>query len=1306
MATFESSLKSKLIYVFAINDERHKDCLKIGETTIDEDDGSNLFNNTEALQAAAHKRIRQYTKTAGIAYQLLHTEISIFVRSGMIMTFNDKQVHKVLERSGIKRKEFEGVKGADEWYCCDLETVKKAITAVKNGETSLHPSDITQGQTPIIFRPEQQSAIDKTRKRFKKGNQMLWNAKMRFGKTLSALQVVKEEEFARTLILTHRPVVDKGWFEDFGKIFYDSPHYHYGSRNQGELFGKLEQLVSKGNKYVYFASMQDLRGSEQVGGKFDKNNEIFKASWDFVIVDEAHEGTKTELGQNVLKELIKEDTKVLQLSGTPFNLFDDYSEEEIFTWDYVMEQKAKQEWDVDNPYEPNPYISLPAINIYTYDLGTLMSEYIEDEKAFNFREFFRTKEDDTFIHDKDVDRFLNLLCKEDINSLYPYSNDTFRRIFRHTLWLVPGVKAARALSAKLKTHPVFGMFQTVNVAGDGDEEEENAEALKKVNDAIGEDPDETYTITLSCGRLTTGVSIKPWTAVFMMAGSFSTSAAQYMQTIFRVQTPFTNHGRMKEQCYAFDFAPDRTLRVLAETAKVSAKAGKQTEEDRRILGDFLNFCPIISIEGSQMKPYDVNKMMSQLKKAQIEKVVQCGFEDGALYNDELLKLTDVELKDFDELKKAIGTTKAMAKTGNIDVNNQGFTNEQYEEKERLEKKKKKDLTPEDKALLAELKAMNNQRKNAISILRGISIRMPLLIYGAELKNEDEEITIHNFASLIDDQSWEEFMPKGVDKEKFEKFKKYYDPDIFREAGKRIREMARAADKFTIEERIERIAAIFNTFRNPDKETVLTPWRVVNMHMSDCLGGWCFYDEEFKNTIPVPRYKDQGKVTKEVFRPDSHILEINSKSGLYPLYVAYNIYRARVEAAKEKYGEVSHGFAMQLWDATIEENILVVCKTPMAKSITKRTLAGFRNTRVNAQYYPNLIENISERPDAVVNTFRDGKRFWKINQDTNMKLDAIVGNPPYQVMDGGTDRGAVPVYQHFVEIAKKCKPNYISMIMPARWYAGGRGLDEFRESMLSDKRVQHLYDFETSKDLFPTVDIAGGLCYFLWHKLNVAPCKVYNVNPLGSYCAERYLDEFPVFVRSNTSIPILKKVKEQSTEYLNSLVLSINPFGFRTYFRGRTDKKEGDIKILTSEGWGYVSRSEITKGIVNVNKYKIIVGRFVPSNGELNVKPGEGYRVLTTPRILKTDEINTETYIDTAVFNTMNEATNYKNYLCTKFARYLLRQAITSVNVTRECFAFVPMQDFTRSWTDEDLYAKYRLTDTEIALIESMIKPIE
>ena len=1308
MATFESSLKAKLIYVYAINDESHKDCLKIGETVIEDDDGSNLDENIELLKQSAHKRIKEQTRTSGTAYELLYVEDTIFRKNHMVFSFNDKQVHKILERSGVKKKEFEAVEGADEWFCCDLETVKKAIKAVKHGENSLKPSDVTKDKTPIILRPEQRDAVDRTKKRLKISGKMLWNAKMRFGKTVAALQLIKEEQYLRTLILTHRPVVDKGWFDDFNAIFCDRDDFQYGSRTKGETFATLESKVAKGLKYVYFASMQDLRGSGQVGGRFDKNNEIFSAPWDLLIIDEAHEGTKTELGQNVINELLKEHTKILQLSGTPFNLFDDYGGDDIYTWDYVMEQKAKVAWAVDNPYVPNPYASLPAINIYTYDLGTLMTDgdYIEDERAFNFREFFRTKDDGTFAHDKDVERFLDLLCKDDKDSLYPYSNDTFRHIFRHTLWVIPGVKAAKALSKKLKDHKIFGMFEVVNVAGDGDEDQESSEALKAVEKAMGADPDKTWTITLSCGRLTTGVSVKPWTGVFMLSGSFSTSAAQYMQTIFRVQTPYENHGRMKENCYAFDFAPDRTLRVLAEAAKVSTKAGKQDEKDRVILGDFLNFCPIISIEGSQMKPYDVNKMMAQLKKAQIEKVVQGGFEDYSLYNDELLKLTDVELKDFDELKKTIGTTRAMAKTGDIDVNNQGFTKEEYEEKERLEKKKKKDLTPEDKARLEELKAKNNQRKNAISILRGISIRMPLLIYGAELKNEDEEITINNFASLIDDKSWEEFMPKGVDKVKFEKFKKYYEPDVFREAGKRIREMARAADKFSIEERIERIATIFNTFRNPDKETVLTPWRVVNMHMSDCLGGWCFYDEEFKQMLQVPRYVNQGKVTNEVFRTDSHILEINSKSGLYPLYVAYNIYRARVEEAKKKYGEVGLGFSKSLWDATIEENILVVCKTPMAKSITKRTLAGFRDTRVNAHYYSNLIENITEHPEAVVNTFRDSKHFWKINDNTNMKLDAIVGNPPYQINVGVTKENyGVLIFDKFVNLSKKASPNYISMIMPSRWFTGGRGLDTFRDEMLNDRRLSFIKDFVDSKECFPGVDIAGGICYFLWDKLHNEDCNFVSRVGGQDTATLRKLNEFELFPRYNQAISIIRKVSCFAEKTFAETVGTQTAFGFITTFRSTTEYFDNAIALYTSGGINYVAREDVKKAQEWIDLYKVIFSTATAEHAGTPDKSGM-YRVLSSLKILKPQEICSQSYFVGNVFDTYDEANNCMIYLKTRFVRFLLQQILTGQHLSADKFRFVPLQDFSKPWTDAELYAKYKLTENEIAFIESMIKPME
>ena len=1313
---FTSLLKLKLIYVFRINDAAHQGCLKVGEATCDSDDVTCLAPNSKALNDSAKRRINQYTQTAGIAYDLLYTELTIYnSKKKGLCSFNDKEVHNVLERSGIKKKVFDTANKANEWFITDLDTVKRAIAAVKEGRESLSTAEISHDRTPIIFRPEQRKAIDDTKKQYRKGNQMLWNAKMRFGKTLSALQVVKEVDFKRTLILTHRPVVDSGWFEDFGKIFYDRPEFAYGSKNNGDSHASLEARAGQGKcQYVYFASMQDLRGSELVGGNFDKNDEVFATKWDFIIVDEAHEGTQTELGKAVMTELVKENTKVLRLSGTPFNLLDDFAEGEIYTWDYVMEQQAKATWDDLHFGDPNPYASLPTMNIYTYDLGRLLNDFADEDIAFNFREFFRANDEGKFVHEKDVWAFLNLLTKEDKESCYPFANAEYRNIFRHSLWIVPGVASARALSAMLQSHPVFQHFKIVNVAGDGDLEEESKDALAAVEEAIGPDPDATRTITLSCGRLTTGVSVKAWTAVFMLSGSYNTGAASYMQTIFRVQTPATINGRVKEQCYVFDFAPDRTLKVIAETAKISAKAGKTSNDDRKTMGDFLNFCPIISVEGSKMNPFDVPRMLEQLKKVYVERVVRNGFEDKSLYNDELMKLNDLELQAFDDLKKIIGQTKAMPKTNQVDINNQGLTDEQYEELESLEKKNKKKgkdkqpLTEEEKRRLEELKKKRENREAAISILRGISIRMPLLIYGAEVSNEDEEITIDNFSSLVDDQSWEEFMPKGVTKEKFESIKKYYDPDIFSAAGKRIRAMARAADKLSVEERIERITDIFSTFRNPDKETVLTPWRVVNMHLGDCLGGYNFFEQGYDTSLTEPRFIDRGKVTEEVFAEDSRILEINSKSGLYPLYMAYSIYRTRVAGLLTSPSSIEE--EQRIWDKVVAENIFVICKTPMAKSITKRTLIGFRKAKVNTRYFEDLINQIKNKPENFVAKVAKGSSYWKAIDNDNMKFNAIVGNPPYQVMDGGTDRGAVPVYHYFMNIAKRTSPNYISLIMPSRWYAGGRGLDEFRAEMMSDTRLARLYDYELSKDLFPTVDIAGGLCTYLWDKQHNDACLVTNYNAIKDVVAKRYLNQFDTLIRSNAAVPILEKIVSKSSSYLNNLVLSINPFGFRTYFRG-SDK--GDISILTSKGWAKVNRTEITKGVEYVDMYKIIVGRFVPSNGEMSVKPGDGYRVLTEPQILSPQQINTETYIDTAVFATQEEAVNYKKYLCSKFARYLLRQGVTSVNVTRECFAFVPIQNFTNQsdidWNktipqiDQQLYAKYNLSEDEIAFIEKMIK---
>ena len=1325
MVTFDSTLKPKLIYVFRINDAAHKGCLKVGETTYDGDDlaGYNTPNSA-ALNAAAKARIDSYTATAGVAYDLLYTEGTLHFRDKQFMSFNDKDVHKCLLNSGVEKKVFDNVNGANEWFITSLETVKNAIAAIKRGDTAMTANKVnTNAPDPIIFRPEQREAIDRTKAVFRKGKAMLWNAKMRFGKTVSSLQVVKEMGFTRTIILTHRPVVNDGWFNDFGKIFYDDSQYVYGSKNgKGEKdINTLEEHAKAGEKkYIWFASMQDMRGSETVGGKFNKNDEVFSIEWDLLIIDEAHEGTQTELGIAVIKELQKNSkTKVLNLTGTAFNLMGHFDEQNTYTWDYIMEQTAKRDWDLTHQGDPNPYACLPKMNIWTYNLGTVMLNFSEDDEiAFNFREFLRTSTGtdgrERFVHEKDVISFLDLMSHTSDYSLYPFSTQEYRNIFNHTLWMVPGVKAAAAMADLLRKHDVFSYFNIVNVAGDGDEEVDSSNALAAVQSAIAKNK---YTITLSCGRLTTGVSVPEWTAVMLLAGSASTAASSYMQTIFRVQTPATIDGKMKTDCYVFDFAPDRTLRIITETMKASAKPGETSEQDRTRMGEFLNFCSVIGYNGSTMAPYDTDKLLQQLKRMYVERVVRSGFEDMKLYNDELLKLDDMQLKDFEGLKKIIGTTAAMAKTKDIDINKQGLTNEEYEEQKTLEKKSKRQRTPEEQKRLEELRAKQSQRKNAISILRGISIRMPLLIYGADITDEDKELTIDNFTSLVDNASWEEFMPKGVTKAEFNKFKRYYDKDIFNAAGKRIRALARAADKLSVEERIERITDIFSTFRNPDKETVLTPWRVVNMHLADTIGGWCFYDKEYTRTLSEPRYVEHENVTSDVFNPYTHILEINSKTGLYPLYAAYSVYRSRLQQTFLPVDTVEE--QQKKWDLACKEDIFVICKTPMAQAITRRTLVGFRNAEVNAKYFPNLISTIKTEPDKFITKVKQGKTYWKRNENNNMKFNAIIGNPPYQMMDGGGGSSSTPLYNYFVQISKLIEPIFLTMIMPSRWMTGGKGLDKFRETMLKDRHIRLIHDFMNSNDCFPYVSIEGGVCYFLRNKNEEGLCKFVSHVLGDTITSERYLSEnkSDVVIREVGSISILNKVLS-GKENFSSIVQARNLFKIK---KDSLKVEEGNCKYKVlgrfdgKRGLMFLGDYQSKDKRVNefLGKWKIFVSKADGAAGQLgNPIPA---RIIGKAELGEPNTICTETFLAVGPFNTKIEAEDATKYMQTRLFRFMV--GIRKLkNMTQDTYSYVPLQDFTSSsdidWSksideiDEQLFDKYELTDEERDFIRKMIKPME
>ena len=954
---------------------------------------------------------QSYGKGMEVVYAVTAESDVVCEKTNDKMSISAQDVYDDLKRQGVKISAKHGDK--DLWIAAGLDTIKNTVKRLKQLQK-------TDGNVVIRFRPEQLKAIGQAETQFRKNKDkpqsFLWNAKMRFGKTLCALEVARDEGYTRTLIVTHRPVVDEGWHDDFNKIFSDPSknrnglRYEYASRmddnkKEGLDFYALVRGAEQGEfGMVYFVSMQFLRLSTEVGGENDDplKRDILNYDWQYVIVDEAHEGTKTERGQNVLKTLKKATTRILSLSGTPFNLLDDFKEGEIYTWDYVKEQEAKRDWDKDNYGDPNPYAVLPQINIFTFDLASQVKEnnMLDENQDFKFSSFFRTWTHSVrhnlgrklpseemvgrFIFEDEVKGFLDQLIDNTPDSIYPFAREEFRNEFRHTLWILPGVRECKAMKALLDHHSIFQDFEVVNVAGDGIDEL-TEEPLEKVKKKIRNNP---YTITLSCGRLTTGVSVPEWTAVLYLKGSENTTAATYMQTIFRVQTHANLDGRPKRQCYVFDFAPNRALRVIVDTARQMVLAGDTKDKSKKVdnidhkeekeaVARFLEFSNLKRFKGGHFSPYEPDKVFVQLKQVYIERAVTSGYADNSIYDqDKLLQMSDGQFDVISWINNHVGATKRNGQKTTIDIGQktdyQGGTTEPDDTDDNTTDndtgKNKPEKSEEQKRHEEEMK----RKRQAMAVLRSVAIRIPLLVYGAEIHDENRELSIDNFTTLVDDASWAEFMPAGFTKPQFDEIKNLFSEEVFLEAGKRIRALARAADEMDVEERIDRIATIFSYFRNPDKETVLTPWPVVNRQLSDTLGGWCFYDDTFKHhnmkevddgqggkamaeTI-MPRFVDRGEVTKNVFGYDSHVLEINSKSGLYPLYMAYSMY---LQAVKPAYNDNelldTPSDDLVPWDQILDENIFVITRTPMAASITRRTLAGFRkDVRMNVWCYKHKL----------------------------------------------------------------------------------------------------------------------------------------------------------------------------------------------------------------------------------------------------------------------------------------------------------------------------------------------------------------
>jgi hypothetical protein len=716
----------------------HKELIKIGFTSRD-----------------AFSRVSEQLRTSGLKYTIVFEE-SAMRNDGS--SFTDHDIHRLLRKQGFANPE-------GEWFKCTLKDLQKAIREVKTGERTEANRTLTFG-----LRPEQEAAVTKTLEyfhSFKLENSdrtphFLWNAKMRFGKTFASYQLAKKMQWTKILILTFKPAVQNAWDEDL-MTHVDFEGWQFIARN-GLTF---EQADPK-KPIVCFGSFQDYLGKNtSTGGIKTKNEWVHATHWDCVIFDEYHYGAwresakelfeaegkrEMEFGEGEGLEYFDEETMpiatshYLYLSGTPFRAIatGEFIEDQIFNWTYSDEQKSKDEWKETNG--PNPYASLPRMVMMTYQMPDAISQIAMQGEfdGFDLNIFFSAEGESAnakFKYEDEVQKWLDLIrgsFEEAVTDTLklgtkkpplPFSHAPLLNVLNHTFWFLPSVASCYAMANLLKQRQNKFYHDYTIVIAAGNQAGLGVQALPPVMEAMTDNPLESKTITLSCGKLTTGVSVKPWTGIFMLRNS--SSPETYFQAAFRVQTPWViknpdskspnKEEILKEECYVFDFAPNRALRQIADYA---CRLNVNEANPEKNVEEFINFLPVLAYDGSSMKQVDAAGILDMAMSGTTATLLARRWESALLVN-----------VDNNTLARLMANEEAMKALMNIE----GFRNlnqdiETIINKSEAVKKAKKEANDreiskkEKQELTEEEKEYKNLRKQIQEKLIKFATRIPVFMY--------------------------------------------------------------------------------------------------------------------------------------------------------------------------------------------------------------------------------------------------------------------------------------------------------------------------------------------------------------------------------------------------------------------------------------------------------------------------------------------------------------------------------------------------------------------------------------------------
>lgn len=684
-------------------------------------------------------------------YEILLDEIAIRFDGTY---FTDHDVHKVLEKAGYYK--FPNT----EWFECTLEEVEQALFAVKN-----HKTEISKRICNFTMRPEQSKAVEITSNYFKKypyekegkTPHFLWNAKMRFGKTFTSYQLAKEMGWKKVLILTFKPAVQNSWEDDL-KSHVDFKDWQFIVRD-----GLQYNQIDKTKPFVWFASFQDVLQKTEAGGIKPRNEEIHLINWDCIILDEYHFGAWRESAKDLYdaedkKEQAKQDGEgldyydeeqmplttnaYLYLSGTPFRALNngEFLEDQIFNWTYTDEQKEKYSWDNNNG--ENPYLELPKMVLMTYKMPEEIKQIAlgGEFDEFSLNEFFSATDKNgivKFKYEEEVVNWLNLIRGQykasTIDELkvgkkppMPYSDYRLLSALNHTFWFLPSVASCKAMGELLRKHTFYKEYHIIVCAGN--EAGMGVKALEPVREAIKNGFD-TKTITLSCGKLTTGVTVSEWGGIFMLRDTASPET--YFQSAFRVQSPWTvknpdglnpnEKSIIKDTCYVFDFAPDRALKQIADYSARLNYDSKITPEQK--VADFICFLPVLCYDGSTMAEISANELLDLVISGTASSMLARRWKSALLVNVDNLTLTKLlnNEKAMEALSRIEGFRNLNKELTTLVNKSEALKKAKQEKKEGLSKEEKKELTEQEKEI-------KSKRKEIQDKLLKFATRIPVFMY--------------------------------------------------------------------------------------------------------------------------------------------------------------------------------------------------------------------------------------------------------------------------------------------------------------------------------------------------------------------------------------------------------------------------------------------------------------------------------------------------------------------------------------------------------------------------------------------------